>query len=224
MQLRIRLLLFVCFSLRVTTGCYAQEDNLFSPSGQGRKPVCASIRTNLLYDAALVPNIGAEFYLGNDWAIYGNYVHGWWSKNSGHRYWRIYGGELGIRRYMGCRCYDSPITGHHLGVYTQIVTYDFEFGGKGQMGGTPGRTILDRANYGAGIEYGYTLPVHRRLNIDFSIGVGYLGGKYIEYRPDDRFYVWEKIHRRNWFGPTKLEISLIYLLGKGHVNATEGGR
>ena len=38
------------------------------------------------------------------------------------------------------------------------------------MGGEPGGTLWDKGNYAVGVEYGYSLPVARRLNIDFTIG------------------------------------------------------
>ena len=44
------------------------------------------------------------------------------------------------------------------------------------MGGKPGGTLWDKMNYSTGVEYGYSLPVAYRLNIDFTIAVGYWGG------------------------------------------------
>ena len=52
------------------------------------------LKTNLLYDALLVPNIGLEFYLGKGWSIGGNYMHAWWKNDKRHRYWRVYGLSL----------------------------------------------------------------------------------------------------------------------------------
>ena len=46
------------------------------------------------------------------------------------------------------------------------------------MGGKPGGTLWEKMNYAVGLEYGYSLPVARRLNLDFVIGVGYWGGEY----------------------------------------------
>ena len=34
---------------------------------QERKPFYMAVKTNMLYDAFLVPNIGVEFYLGDYW-------------------------------------------------------------------------------------------------------------------------------------------------------------
>ena len=156
------------------------------------KPFYMGLKTNLVYDALLVPNIGVEFALGKGWTLGGNWMYGWWKNDRRHRYWRVYGGEVGLRKYFGQRASDKPLTGHHVGVYGQLLTYDFEFGGRGYMGGRPGGTLWDKAHYGVGFEYGYSLPVARRLNLDFSLGLGYLGGTCYEYVPVDACYVWEK--------------------------------
>lgn len=180
----------------------------------GRTPFFMAAKTNLLYDAALVPNIGLEFYLGKGWSIGGDWLYAWWSKDSRHRYWRLYGGELEVRKYFGGKAEEKPLQGHHLGVYAQGLTYDFETGGKGN---------LSDFSYGVGIEYGYSLPVAKRLNLDFGIGIGYSGGKYKTYVPEDGCYVYRKTSRRRWFGPTRAEISLVWLLGNGNVNNKKGG-
>jgi hypothetical protein len=67
------------------------------------------------------------------------------------------------------------------------------------------------------------LPIARRLNIDFTIGVGYVGGKYYDYKPIDGHYVWQATKKRRWFGPTKAEISLVWLIGRGNSNKQKGG-
>lgn len=181
------------------------------------------LKTNLLYDALLVPNIGAEFYLGKGWSLGANWMYAWWKNDNRHRYWRAYGGELGLRRYFGSRAADKPLTGHHIGLYGQVLTYDFEFGGKGYMGGRPGGSLWEKCNYGIGLEYGYSLAIARRLNLDFSLGAGYLGGTYYEYVPMDGHYVWEATKNRRWFGPTKAEVSLVWILGRGNSNDKKGG-
>lgn len=182
-------------------------------------PFYMDLRTNLLYDALALPNIGVEFYAGRGWSVGANAMYGWWSKDSRHRYWRAYGGEVNVRRWLGGRAAEKPLSGHHLGLYAGAVTYDFEFGHTGYMGGKPGGTLLDRANFYGGLEYGYSLAVGRRLNIDFTIGVGYLGGKYVKYTPcPEGGYLWQSTHRLGWFGPTKAEISLVWLIGCGNRN------
>lgn len=205
----------------VDTVVTAQEPEIIQP--EERKPFYMSVKTNMLYDALLVPNIGLEFYLGKNWSVAGNWMYGWWNTNNKHRYWRTYGGDIAIRKWFGKKADEKPLTGHHLGVYGQLFTYDFEWGGKGHMGGQPGGTLWDEMNYAAGVEYGYSLPIAYRLNLDFTIGVGYWGGKYYKYTPMDGHYVWQETRNRHWFGPTKAEVSLVWLLGRGNSNNRKGG-
>lgn len=186
-------------------------------------PRYMSIYTNMLYDALLTPNIGVEIYLGKNFSIGADWKYGWWKSDRRHRYWRIYGGAITLRHWFGSAAAKKPLTGHHLGIYGEMFTYDFEFGDRGQMGGEPRGTIFDRANYAAGIEYGYSLPVSKHLNIDFSLGIGYLGGKYYEYKPSDGHYVWQTSKQRHWFGPTRASVSLVWLIGRGNINR-KGGR
>ena len=200
-----------------TATLYNKEDETVPQDntevGNGGKPFFMAVKTNLLYDAALVPNVGLEFYLGKGWSVCGDWMYAWWSKDAKHRYWRVYGGELEVRKYFGRKAAEKPLQGHHLGVYAQGLTYDFETGGKG---------YLSDFGYGVGVEYGYSLPVAKRLNIDFGLGVGYGGGKYKVYDPEDGCYVYKETKKRRWFGPTKAEISLVWLLGHGNENKKGG--
>lgn len=188
-----------------------------------KKPFYMALKTNLLYDAMALPSIGAEVYLGRNWSAIADWTYGWWDVDRRHRYWRAYGGDIGIRRWFGHAAEEKPLTGHHIGAYAGVVTYDFEFGGQGVMGGLPGHNLWDRCNFMCGIEYGYSLPVARRLNIDFTLGIGYLGGRIIKYDPHDDCYVWKSTNKLSWFGPTKAEISLVWLIGHDNCNQKKGG-
>lgn len=187
------------------------------------KPFYMSVQTNLLYDLAAVPNIGVEFYLGRNFSIDANWMYAWWHNDPSSFYWRVYGGDLSLRYWLGRAAKEKPLTGHHIGLYGQVLTYDFCLGGRGQMGGKPGGDIFDRATFAVGAEYGYSLPIARRLNLDFTLGLGYHWGEYHEYIPADDCYVWQATKKRRWVGPTKAEISLVWLLGKGNFNKEKGG-
>lgn len=192
--------------IRISTGVDVM------PEAQ-KKPWYAGVKTNMLYDALLVPNGGLEIYLGKNWSIDAYWMYAWWKSDRVHNYWRIYGGDVELRKWLGSTAKRKPLTGHHIGAYAQIVTYDFELGGRGYL--------ADRWSYAAGVSYGYSLPVAKRLNIDFSIGLGYMGGEYKEYLPQDGHYVWQSTKRRHWIGPTKAEISLVWLIGRGNTNKTK---
>lgn len=180
-------------------------------------PYLFGLKTNLIYDILAVPNIGVEFPLGRKWSLAVNWMYSWWHSDRNHWYWRTYGGDVALRRWFGGR-EGRPLTGHHLGIYGQMVTYDFELGAGGILG--------DKWSYAGGIEYGYALPIGRNLNLDFNLGVGYLQGIYKEYLPIDGCYVWQATKMRRYTGPTKLEISLVWMIGgkDREKNRKGGGR
>ena len=179
-------------------------------------PFYMAVKTNMLYDLIAIPNVGIEFYLGKEWSILGNWMYSWWKTDRSHWYWRTYGGDITLRKWFGKKAQEKPLTGHHIGIYGQIVTYDFETGGRGYL--------ADKWSGGGGIEYGYALPVGKRLNIDFNLGMGFSGGNVKEYIPIDSHYVWQKTKKSQWFGPTKVEVSLSWLLGRGNINKGKGGK
>ena len=174
-----------------------------------------ALKSNLLYDALLVPNLSLEASIGSGWTLGAGGMFAWWSKDAKHRYWRIYGGGLEIRKYFGTLSKSKPLQGHHLGIYGDFLTYDFEFGAKGYQ---------SKATYAAGIKYGYSHPIANRLNLDFALGIGYLHSNYKTYVPRDGCYVYQETKKRKWLGPTQAEISLVWLLGKGNTNNKKGGK
>lgn len=91
-----------------------------------------------------------------------------------------------------------------------MATYDFQLGGLGYQN-------IPLAWF-VGLEYGYSLPVAKRLNIDFSLGLGYFHSVQEEY---DNFagknYKFQKT-RLNYVIPVKAEIALVWLLGRNNKN------
>ena len=163
-----------------------------------RQRMTALLKTNMLYDAAAIPNIGVEVAIGHQWSVGANWQYAWWSNDTKHRFWRVYGGDAECRYWFSPQYKKrSVMCGHHVGLYGQMLTYDIEWGGRGYLGG--------RWSWGAGLSYGYSLPIGRQFNIDFTLGVG--------YQPEDNCYVWESTRKRKWFGPTKAEVSLVWYIG-----------
>ena len=180
-----------------------------------RAPYVA-LRTNLLYDAVLVPNIGLEVWLGAGFTLGVDWFYTWIPLDKQHFYWQTYGGYLTARYYFGKQAAAQPYGGHHVGIYGSMLTYDVEFGGRGYQ--------ASKFGFGGGVEYGYSLPVAKNLCLDFNLGIGYQGGEYKTYLPTDDgtgHYVWEGTYKRHWFGPTKAEISLKWLIGPAE---KKGGR
>jgi hypothetical protein len=172
-----------------------------------RTPYHFAVKTNLLYDAALLPNLALEFPLPGGWSVEAEAQWAWWNTNDSKRYFfRIQSLGLEARRWFGSNR-QQPLNGHYLGVYLMGGTYDIRF--------WQDKGYLSDFSVSAGVSYGYSIHLSRRWNLELGVSVGYLGGKYYRYHFDlanDR-YPWESTHRLRYFGPTKAKISLVYRIG-----------
>ena len=164
-----------------------------------------ALKTNLLYDLAWVPNIALEYAITDHWSVAADWNYAWWSQDFRNHYWRTYGGNIEARYYLNNKN-GRLLTGHHFGAYAGILTYDVEWGGKGYMG--------EKWSKMFGLSYGYSAPIGSRLHLDFEIGIGYFGGEYYEYSPQGDKYFWEQTKNRRWFGPTRAEATLVWMLGR----------
>ena len=123
-----------------------------SSSNSTRGPLHIIAGTNLLYDAALIPNIGIGYasttdtHSGPTGCTHGGATVT--NANTGG----IYGGDIEVRIQLGHGRSENPFSGHRIGAYASILTYDIQAGRShtGIMG--------DKFNYAAGISYGYSLP------------------------------------------------------------------
>lgn len=172
------------------------------------KPFYLAVKSNLLYDAAAIPNIGVEIGFGNGFSLSGNYQNIWLRDKEWTHWYRVEGFAVGVNKYFNKE--RRPFKGHHIGVYGQMLTWDITIDGRGYL--------AERWAYGGGISYGYALAIGGRFNLDFEIGVGYLTGNMHEYIPQDGHRVWQSLKLLNWIGPTKIGITLQWLIGRGNNN------
>lgn len=175
------------------------------------------VTTNMLYDAALTPNIGVGISLADRVTLQADWMYARWSNRDKRRYWRIYGGDVELRYRMSPRLKGSPLGGHYVGAYGSMACYDF------QAGRSHSGVLSDKYNYAAGLSYTYSLPLSARLNLDFNLGVGYLWGTYKKQRLIDDCDVWLSTHKLGWFGPTRAGITLVWLVGNAVANKKKGG-
>lgn len=175
------------------------------------KPVLFALKTNLLYDLGTVPTIGIEVPFAKRFSVSAEWSYSWWTNENAAYFWRTYGGDLAFRWWLGNNEPDKALTGHHLGVYGQMFTYDFMLNrNKG--------VIAPTWKYAAGIEYGYSLPLSDCLHLDFGIGIGHIWGQYSTYRQVydnvNAKYLYPKLEDKTYpaIFPTKAEISLVWLI------------
>lgn len=186
-------------------------------------PAAVMLRTNALYDLTLSPNVGVEIQTDLGLAFQLDYVGAWWNSREKNRYFSNYAFQSEIRYYLDSWRMPMPYRGHHIGFYGQMATYDFEFGGKGYMSRN-----LDKS-FGLGLSYGCSLALGRRWNLDLTVGYGWFHTTYDVYHPDGKGgFQYDETHVRNFFVPTKLEASLVWLLNGAndikHIKRKNGRR
>jgi hypothetical protein len=179
-----------------------------------KAPVYVALKTNLLYDALLLPNLSAEWYMGKDWSlvIEGNWS--WWTFDKPIQNWwyhRIQVAGIELRKWVKS---PYPLQGHALGVYTMLGNYDVRFFTKGEYT----RGSLSYQSWSAGLSYAYSFPIARRLNLELGVAVGYVGGRYYsyDYCLEHDHWAQRAMYNRNYFGPTRVGVSLVWLLGAGN--------
>ena len=166
------------------------------------------IKTNLLPDAALSPNLGIEFKLAKRWSLDLTGQMNLWPVND-HK-WKHWLAQPEAR-YWFC----EPFVKSFLGIHA--------IGGMFNVGNIPGAVKFLNSNFrqlrdhryegwaaGGGIAYGYALPLAKHFNMEFEIGIGYVYVHYKKFSCADCSHVLGEGHH-NYFGPTKAAINLVYL-------------
>lgn len=174
----------------------------------GQSPLFA-LKTNLLFDAALTPNIELEIPIGKHWSVAGEWIFPWWLTNERQNCYQLQAGNLEGRYWFNSPgVIMQPMLGWFAGLYLGAGYYDFESDKTGYQG----------EFQNIGLSGGYTHKIGRRLRLEYSLGVGFLKTKYRKYNAvqgyDDTWYlVREQTQpRKVWFGPTRAKVSLVWLL------------
>lgn len=180
----------------------------YSASAQG----VVGIKTNLLYGACnFTPNLGVEVGLGKRTTINLTGSYNWFNlngkKNDNKKavHWLVQP-EF---RYFLCERFN----GHFFGLHATMAHYN--------IGGYELPLLFGRGSkvfrhqgwaVGAGISYGYQLMLGRSWNMEFNVGLGYARFKYDQY---DHQKCGDKVASgvvKNYFGPTKVGVSLIWVI------------
>lgn len=169
-----------------------------------RRPLFA-LKTNLLFDAALMPNIEIELPIGKRWSLNGEYMFPWWQLNGDKYCLQVLSGGLEGRYWLGKRSNREVLTGHFFGLYAGGGKYDLQWKEKGYQG---------EFFIAAGLSYGYARHIARNLHLEFNLGIGLMRTDYRHYRTRDNYQtlLWQENGNYTWLGPTKVKVSLVWLL------------
>jgi hypothetical protein len=148
------------------------------------------------------------------------YMFPWWERNNKYCLQVL---ELGVegRYWFRNNEYKAQrLRGHFLGAYGMSAMYDIQ---------NDYNPAYQGEFWSAGLTYGYAMPIgkKKRVNLEFSLSVGYLSMDYRNYFPASDYselYINELgIGRIKYFGPTKLKVSLVVPINIGY-NRKVGNR
>lgn len=166
----------------------------------------AAVKSNLLWDATATFNLGMEFRLAPKWTLDVPLNLNPWKYDNGARY--RHWGVQPEARYWFC----EPFRRSFVGVHVHYADFN--------VGGWPDRSFFS-ANmqqnryqghlYGAGVSYGYAWILKERWGLEATVGAGYARIVY-DKLPCHECGSVVKSGTRNYFGPTRVGISLIYII------------
>lgn len=165
-----------------------------------------ALKTNLLYDATTTPNLGAELAMGKKSTLQLFYGLNPWKFASDRtkqlRHWLL----MPEYRYWTCQKFN----GHFFGIHALGGQYNV----RGIDLPNPVFKDLDEKRYegwyaGGGLTYGYQWLLSHHWNLEASVGVGYIRFHYKEF-PCTECGALIQENNKNYFGPTKLALSLMY--------------
>lgn len=184
--------------------CRPAQENIPDETSKMAASQRMALKTNLLYDAILMPSLEIEYRFHDRWTVNLEGNMAWWNNDRKHKYYQLATISPEIRWWFGQK--ENSWHGHYLGMFGGYSLYDLENGKLGYQG--------EAAM--AGLTYGYMFPIGRRLSLEVGIGIGYMYCKYDEYQPvsymGGTHYVFQKAGNLNYFGPLKLKLALAWRL------------
>lgn len=170
-----------------------------------------SLKTNMLYNMALTPNVAAEVALGKRWSVSAGFMRGWWLERGWAFCWQLQAAELEARCWLR-RNEKQPVqTGWFAGAFASAGLYDFQLerdrGVQGEISGMGGLTG------------GYAFALGQSWRLELSAGAGYLISSYRTYNVvhADGSHVLVKAgpdKRLKAFAPLKAGVSLVWVFSR----------
>lgn len=168
------------------------------------KPVLA-IKSNLLFDLALTPNVEVELPIGSHFSLNAEFMRGWFMKKRTFC-WEIESYGLEGRYWFRGRKERPLLTGWFVGGFISSGYYDFQLD---DIKGIQGEVKLL-----TGLSGGYSAKLSREFRLEFSAGVGYMINNYRRYTAINNHYLLKDgdEHRLKAILPAKAKISLVWLI------------
>ena len=164
-----------------------------------------AVRTNVLYDAFLLPTLGVEWRVNRDLGVKLDGSLAWWSGSNGkvQKMWML---SPEVRWYL---LRDKRFYVGLSGNYGEYNLYKYALGGILSKD-----TGYQGSLWNAGAVVGYQLRLSRSFSVDFNLGLGYTRYEYDNFGVTDGVRVYkERGKTKNFWGPTQAGISLVWTIG-----------
>ena len=168
-------------------------------------PYGFAVRTNLLYDALLMPTLGVEWRFNEHVGIRLDGSLSWWGgkHDKVQKMWLL---NPEVRWYL---LREKRFYVGASGSYGEYNIYKYMLGGIVSKD-----TGYQGTMWNAGLTVGYQLPLSRCFSIDFNLGLGYTRSEYDSFSITDGVRVYEESNKtKKFWGPTQAGISLVWTIG-----------
>lgn len=168
-----------------------------------------ALKTNVLSDATLSPDLGVEIPLQRQWSLDISGNINVWTVN-GHR-WRHWIAQPEVRYWL-CEYRTGHFFGMHLfGGQYNVGNLNLNFSFLGTDFSKLKDTRYEGWYAGAGLAYGYSWMLSRHVDVEAEVGVGW------SYTRSDRFRCAkcgkkiESDRPHNYVGLTKAAVNVVYV-------------
>lgn len=168
------------------------------------------VKTNLLYGGlTFTPNLGLEIGLGRHTTLDISGGYNPWHRNEQSKKMAHWLTEVEMRYWFNGRFNGAFIGVHALGSQFNISGHNMPL-----LLGSGSKEFHYQGNaYGGGVSFGYQFILARRWNLELNLGVGYARVNYDKYDCHNCGRYLES-GQRDYFGPTRAGVSLIFLIGR----------
>lgn len=168
------------------------------------------VKTNLMYDAASLVNLGVDYSIGSHWSVSAEGIFPWWNSWDNRKTTEMLSLGLELRYYWRSWANDLDYTmsGPFVGVSANGGICDLARDFKGVQ--SDSFFVLG----GAVLGYTFYLDKWWRMNIEAGIGALYIPYQHYHVINEGEDIYSHEVGKYRGIAPTKLELSFVYLFSQ----------
>lgn len=163
------------------------------------------IKTNILYDILLLPNLSLEVPIMDRWSVGVELMSSWWLNKANTQCMQTEYLGLQGRYYWSRFSNERANTGWYAGIFGGFGRYDLQL--------HKSKGVQSDKLYTVSASIGYSWAISKCMNLEFEAGAGFLQTDYIKYviRADKLIQDGNRM-RYTAFIPTKAGINIVWII------------